>query len=153
MVLAIPDPFSVAATAVGLLKSTNDALNALRERAQRSKDLDIKDQINTLYDSVLGLKEVISRLTNENEDLRRQFEQQKRPPEVPKTTQVGDTNYYFKGDEGPFCQPCYDTKVKLVALLPSEPWNNGVRRACPVCGEYFYEKRMQFNNQIRLHRS
>ena len=52
------DPLSLASTAIGLLKSTTEALNALRERSQRSKDIDIKDQINTLYDNVLQLKEV-----------------------------------------------------------------------------------------------
>ena len=81
---------------------TTQALNALRERAQRSKDLDIKDQIVALYDNVLSLKEVVSRLLDENKDLRRQIEQQQNPPEKPTIRQVGETNYYYQNDEGPF---------------------------------------------------
>ena len=146
------DPISVASLALSLTKNATEALNALRERSKTTKDLDIKDQISTMYDHVLSLKEAVSRLVDENKDLRRQLAQQQLPAEKPKIKQVGQTNYYFKGDEGPFCQPCYDTKAKLVSLLPSEPWNNGVRRECPVCGEYFYEKRMVFNNQIQVRR-
>jgi len=135
------DPLSVATTAIGLLKSTTEALNALRERAQRTKDADIKDQINTLYDNVLELKEVISRLLDENKDLRRQLEQQHHPPEVPKIRQVGHTNYYFKGEEGPFCQPCYDTNGKLVPLSPQQKRQGGtVFRTCRVCNKLFYEE-------------
>ncbi|HTD20864.1 MAG TPA: hypothetical protein VK667_15165 [Ktedonobacteraceae bacterium] len=70
------DPISVATTAIGLLKSTNEALNDLRERAQRTKDLDIKDQISTIYDNILQLKEVLLRLLDENKELMHKLEQQ-----------------------------------------------------------------------------
>lgn len=137
------DPVSVASLSLQLLTKTTEALNALRERAQRSKDIDIKDQINTLYDNVLGLKEVVSRLLDENKALQRQIEKQQHPSEKPKIRQVGDANFYYLGDEGPFCQPCYDDKKKLVQLSPAEHWNGGVRRQCLVCKTYFYEKKMQ----------
>lgn len=69
------DPVSVATLALSLLVKTTQALNALREHAQRSKDIDIKDQIDTMYDNVLQLKEVILRLLDENRELERQVEQ------------------------------------------------------------------------------
>ena len=47
------DPISVASFALSLTKSATGALSALRERSKVSKDLDIKDQISTLYDNVL----------------------------------------------------------------------------------------------------
>jgi hypothetical protein len=50
------DPLAPANLALTLLGKTTDALNALRERAQRSKDLDIKDQIAALYDNVWDSK-------------------------------------------------------------------------------------------------
>ena len=96
------DPVSIASLSLQILGKTTEALNALRERAQRSKDLDIKDQIAALYDNVLSLKEVVSRLLDENKDLRRQIEQQQNPPEKPTIRQVGETNYYYQNDEGPF---------------------------------------------------
>jgi hypothetical protein len=135
------DPLALANLALSLLAKTTEGLNALRERSQRTKDLDIKDQINTLYDNILQLKEVMSRLLDENKDLRRQLEQQQHPPEKPKIKQVGQTNYYFVGDEGPYCQPCYDGKDKtLVTLLPPKRDTlGGLHRDCPVCHRPFYE--------------
>lgn len=135
------DPLALANLALSLLGKTSDALNALRERSQRSKDVDIKDQINTLYDIVLQLKEVISRLLDENEDVHRQLAEQQHPPEVPKIRQVGETNYYFFGDEGPYCQPCYDDKKKLVTLTPQRNNSAGRQyRECTVCQQTFYER-------------
>jgi hypothetical protein len=135
------DPVSVATLALSFLVKTTEALNALRERSQRSKDIDIKDQINTMYDNVLRLKEVILRLLDENRELERQLEQRQHPPEAPKLKQVGETSYYFKGDEGPFCQPCYDDKGKLVALSPQQQSQGGtVFRTCRVCNNIFYEQ-------------
>lgn len=137
------DPISVASFALSLTTKATEALNALRERAQRSKDSDIKGQVSELYDIVLQLKESISRLSDENKGLKQKLENEHMARvAIPKIRQVGDTNYYFQGNEGPYCQPCYDTKAKLVALPPSEPWNGGIRRECPVCHEYSYEKRM-----------
>jgi len=134
------DPISVASFALSLTSKATEALNALRERAQRSKDVEIKDQISTLYDIVLQLKEAISRLMDENKELKRQLEQQQLALVAVKIRQVGETNYYFQGDDGPFCQVCYDKDNKLVKLLPSQPWSGGIRTECPVCGEFFYEK-------------
>ena len=49
-----------------------------------------------------------------------------------------------------FCQACFDGKTgKLVALSPPEDWNRGVRRQCPVCKDYFYEKKMDFSSVKR----
>ncbi|MHB8218662.1 MAG: hypothetical protein ACYDDS_21530 [Candidatus Sulfotelmatobacter sp.] len=136
------DPVAVTNLALALLGKTTEALNALRERAQRTKDLDIKDQINTLYDNVLSLKEVMGRLLDENKELKRLLEQQQNVPEKPKITQAGDTNYYYLKGEGPYCQPCYDKTVKLVPLLPEQRTSWGAaKRDCPVCHQTFYEKK------------
>ncbi len=136
------DPISIASFALSLTKNTTEALKALRERSKASKDLDIKDQISTLYDNVLELKEVISRLLDENKELKQQLEQQQHPPERPKKVQVGDAFYYYLGDEGPFCPPCYDDKGKFVALPPPYVSDFGsISRRCLVCNNDFYEKR------------
>lgn len=135
------DPVSITSVSLQILSKTTDALNALRERAQRSKDIDIKDQINALYDNVLTLKEVVSRLLDENRDLQRKIEERQRPHVEPRIRQVGETNYYFVGDEGPYCQPCYDDKKKLVALTPQRKTSlQGLSRECHVCRQTFYEK-------------
>lgn len=126
------DSVSLTTLSFQILTKTTEALNALRERAQRSKDIDIKDQINALYDNALALKEVISRLSAENRALHQHLESQQRPPERPKIRQVGEVNYYFAGGEGPYCQPCYDKQGTFVALSPQETTSlSGLKRECP----------------------
>ena len=144
------DPVSIAGFALTLATKTTEALTALRERAQRSKDVDIKEQINTLFDNILQLKDVVSRLLDENRELldenrglRRQLEEQQHPGERPKIKQVGEANYYFIGEEGPFCQPCYVEKGKLVNLSPQKRTEFEVYRWCSVCKQNFSEGRIQ----------
>jgi len=141
------DPISVASFALSLIKTASEQLNKLRERAQATKDLEIKEHVGNLYDTINAIKEAFSRLADENRELKRKLEEQQfARVAVPKIKQVGDTNYYFVGDEGPYCQPCYDDKRKLVRLSPPEDWNRGVRRQCLVCNNYFYEKQMGFQS-------
>ena len=119
-------------------------LNAARERAKGSKDSDLKDHISTLQDSLLELKEVVRRLTDENDELRRMIAQLENPKEKPEIRQVGAVNYYFVGDKGPYCQPCYDVKEKLVALSPQQKGPSGaIHRDCLVCQLSFYETHVE----------
>jgi len=64
-----------------------------------------------------------------------------KPPE-PEIRQVGDVNYYYVGNKGPYCQPCFDEKRKLIFLTPPLDWNGGIRRKCEVCNKFFYERPM-----------
>jgi hypothetical protein len=140
------DLVSVANLALSLIKTAGEQLNKLRERAQTTKDLEIKEHVGNLYDTFNALREALSRMVDENKELKRQLEQEQLARvAIPKIRQVGDTNYYYQGEEGPFCQPCYLGTGKLVAVLPPESWNGGVRTECPVCHEFFYEKRMDFS--------
>src|SRR5262249_26474409 len=108
------DPISVASFALSLIKTAGEQLTKLRETAQATKDLEIKEQVGNLYDTINAIKEAFSRLADENRELRRQLETHKLAQAVlPKIKQVGETNYYFQGDEGPYCQPCYDKNGKL----------------------------------------
>jgi hypothetical protein len=120
------------------------ALSAIRERAQRSKDNDLKERISALYDSLLSLKEALLRLTQENEELKQRIAiLEGAEKSMPELRQVGDCNFYFVGEKGPFCQACYDGKGKLTALSPQQRWNGGIRRHCVLCQKYFYEQPMQ----------
>lgn len=69
----------------------------------------------------------------------------------PEIRQVGAVNYYFVGDKGPYCQPCYDEKGKRIFLTPPQKWNGGIRRKCEVCNKFFYEKPMtDFHGPVYL---
>jgi hypothetical protein len=57
----------------------------------------------------------------------------------PEIKQVGTTNYYFVGDKGPYCQPCYDLNHKLITLMPGQDYVGGFGRKCEVCNKVFME--------------
>jgi hypothetical protein len=125
-----------AKAAVDLLNIARKAVKNLSERGQASKDSAIKKSIGDLQDTFNSLREAISRLTEENAELRRAQIEPK-----PSIRQVGETNYYFVGEEGPYCQPCYHRISKLVPLSPREQNTSGSSRQCPVCYATFWEQR------------
>lgn len=132
------DDLALAQLAITVLTKSTEALTGLRERAQRSKDLDIKDGINALYDHNLKLKDVVSRLFDEISALKRQLEQQRNPPEI---RQIGASFYYYIGGKGPYCTPCLDEKNKPILLTPPHQKESGaVFRRCLVCNNVFYEQ-------------
>jgi len=144
------EPITTVAAASSVLSSTLNTLKAVRERAQTSKDRELKEAISTLYDNVLSLKEAVMLVTDENAQLRANNKQLKvrieelgQPAKeaMPELRQVGDVNYYFQKDKGPYCQRCFDGDGKLVMLSPQENWNGGQRRHCLLCGMYFQEHR------------
>jgi len=67
------DPLAPANLALTLLGKTTDALNALRERAQTLQRPRYQGPDRRAVRQRLGLKEVMSRLLDENKELRRQL--------------------------------------------------------------------------------
>lgn len=132
------EPNSVL-TALSLVEKTAKAINSARERAKTSKDTALKEIISDLYDDFLDLKAIVLRLTEENAELRRELSEQDQKPQKPEIRQVGETNYYFVGDQGPYCQPCYDGSGKLVPLMPRHNYVGGPGRKCEVCEKVFFE--------------
>jgi hypothetical protein len=133
-----------ANAATQILAKAFGGLGSLREQAKSSKDANLKENISKLYDDLLALKEVVIRVTDENAELKRAIARpaEVQPKPAPERRQVGAVYYYFQGEEGPFCQPCYIMRAKLVALDAAFGWSGGIRRQCPVCKEFFYEKPM-----------
>ena len=133
-------PIAAATTAAAqILSNTLAVLKAVRERAKTSKDAELKAQISDLYDSVLSLKEAVMLVSDENQQLRMQIAELSHPAEKPEIKQVGLTNYYFLGEKGPFCQPCYDVSGKLIPLAPQVRYAGGIGRKCEVCNKVFFE--------------
>jgi hypothetical protein len=136
---------STVSTAVQLLLSARKALNDAREHAAISKDTQMRVLVNTAYDQMAELKEAVARVVSENEKLTERIAELQGQREVtPEIRQVGEVNYYFVGEEGPYCQPCYDggKERRLVRVSPVETLTSGAeRRHCLVCNRIFYEKR------------
>lgn len=132
---------TTVAAAMDLLAKASKALDALRERAETSKDAELKESISNLYDHFLDLKELVLRIREENAELRRTVAAQAEKPPKPEIRQFGETHYYFVNEDGPFCQPCYDCHGRLVRLMPLQDYAGGPGRKCEVCDKVFFESR------------
>jgi hypothetical protein len=133
---------STVSTALELLNKARKGLEAVRERAQMSRDAALKSSVGTLYDDFNSLKSIIVRLTEENANLRQTISagvaEKSAKPEI---RQVGRTNYYYVGAEGPYCQPCYDVNKRLINLTPQQSYAAGTGRKCQVCNNLFIEEK------------
>jgi len=128
---------TTAATALQILNGTWTAVQNMRERIQASKDNALKESYGNLLDDFNSLRLIVVKLTEENEVLRQA--QIEKPP-TPIIRPEGETNYYFVGDEGPYCQPCYDLNRKLINLTQRQRFSGGIGRECLVCHQVFIEK-------------
>ena len=130
---------TTASTATTILANALRALESLREQAQKSKDATLKATIVRFYDELANLKSIVMRVEDENEELRRRLEEQSDDSRKPLIKQVGRVNYYYVGNEGPYCQVCYDSKGKLVTLTPQQEFWAGTGRKCALCTTVFVE--------------
>jgi hypothetical protein len=128
--------FTTAAAALKILETAWKTLGAVRERAQASKDNALKESVGNLLDDFNSLRFAVARLTEENDELRKA--QVEKPPR-PDIREVGRTNYYFAGEDGPYCQPCFDVKGKLIPLSPRQRYGSGFGKKCEVCKNLFIE--------------
>ena len=129
--------------ALDILGNASKSLESVRKRAKTSNDAALKESISNLYDDFLDLKAIIVCLTEENAGLRMQILQGIEKSTKPEIRQVGETNYYFVGERGPYCRPCYDRSSKFVPLSPQEQSTGGTSRECRVCYETFWEERQR----------
>lgn len=129
---------STAKTALDLIGKAATGLHSIRERAKTANDIALKENVSRLYDDFLDLKAIILQLTEENFELKRRIAQESEK-QKPQIRQVGKTIYYFVGEEGPFCQKCYDAGGKLVHLMPLDDFVIGSGRNCEVCKTVFIE--------------
>jgi hypothetical protein len=132
-------PFTTVAAATTILANAMKALDSLREQAKGSKDAALKESISNLYDNLLDMKAAVIRVEEENSELRRTIAQQAEKLPNPEPRQVGKAIYYFVGDKGPYCQPCYDGNHKLALLAPQAEYAGGLGRKCEVCNKVFFE--------------
>jgi hypothetical protein len=140
---------TATAAAVKILADTLSISKTAREQAKQSKDTELKGLISDLYDSVLSLKEALMLVSDENNELRRRIADLERPSAGPELRQVGSTNYYFQDGKGPYCQPCYDVKEKLIPLAPQAQYAGGLGRKCEVCNKVFFEDHERPQTLIR----
>lgn len=128
------------AAASQILASALKSLESLREQAKNSKDAGVKENISKLYDSFLDLKSSLLRVEEENGDLRRKVAELE-TAEKPEIRQVGETHYYYVGEKGPYCQPCFNVQNKLIPLMPlKHERGSGSYRRCEVCKTNFWER-------------
>jgi hypothetical protein len=128
---------ATAAKALEILNGTWTAIQNVRGRVEVSKDNALKVGYGGLLDDFNRLRVITIKLIEENDRLRGEQISNKPEPEI---RQHGNANYYFIGEDGPYCQPCYDgSNHRLVNLTPRQEFGNGMGRRCLVCDETFIE--------------
>jgi hypothetical protein len=133
--LPMVDPLSVVST-MSLISSAISSVKNAKDLAKQSSDTDLKDRISDVYDAILGMKERVLELDQQNRDLREQLTQK---ASVARNPEFG---YYFvDGDPDPHCQKCYEGSGKLIHFPSSRPFSEGIRRDCIVCDFTSWEKR------------
>jgi hypothetical protein len=128
---------TTAATALQILNGSWTAIQNMRERVQASKDNALKISFGGLFDDFNSLRVLVVKLSEENAELLAKWEGQRVQPEL---RQHGESNYYFVGESGPFCQPCYDKDRALRNLTPRKAFGSHVGRKCLVCQTIFTEE-------------
>jgi hypothetical protein len=115
---------SDVAAAIGLVKQA-------KELADQMKNLELKTLIVDLQSKLIDVKEEINELREENTRLKEEVKKASTPPEV--TMKDG---CYYKGEDGPFCVPCYDSQKKLMRLIAAthlESRMMHLKWKCGVC--------------------
>ncbi len=121
----------MAMSVVSDISSAINLVKQAKELAEKLKNLELKNVIVDLQSKLLDLKEEINRLREENAKLKQDLALATAPPEV--TTKDG---MYFKGEDGPFCTACYDSRKQLIRLVnPTDPERRmfHLHHKCPVC--------------------
>lgn len=130
------NPLHDASSIVSLVSSALSGTKSAADLANRSKDRELKKQLNDLLKDILQLQIKAGELDAENRALRSQLE--KRASIKPQ----GEFGYFFKdGESQPLCPKCLQSSPsKEVYLMPLQTYSGGLRRKCPVCNEPYWEK-------------
>ena len=133
--MILPHDASLAASALQILNSALGAVKQTRETAKDIKDSAIKQQINTVYDYIIELKETLLELKEENVELRHRLDDKQ---SIRRDNQTG---YVYKGEDAdPFCPRCYEKDDKSIHLDPPHRSVHGqVSRYCRACCQVYYE--------------
>lgn len=101
-----------------------------------AKMLGVSQNSPTLYTGSLNkLRELSRSLTQQRSH------QELRTIDKLKPKPFGDAIYYIRESENiPYCPACYGTKGHEVPLSASQNWEGGIRRQCPACKNFFWEK-------------
>jgi len=111
---------------MSILDTAKDAY----ELAKTSATLELREKINALREQAVDLQEENLKLKEENLSLRKKYDTRK--------DLVYRGSYYFlvceDGEDGPFCQRCFDSEGKLIRLQGgvNDKW------ACRECKSAFY---------------
>lgn len=106
------------------IKNVLENVNAIKEIAEATQNLDLKEKIIDLKEQVLELRE-------ENLKLKVRLREQEQ------FNMVFDEFVYWneKGEEkdGPYCPVCWDNNQKAIRLTKEDNYVAGIGRLCRVC--------------------
>lgn len=89
---------------------------------------DLSMQLVDAKTEMLGMKDQINKLTQENKDLKERLEAKEQGKPI-----FDNGVYKFEGDDGVYCPSCFDSKQRKIRLNKVPPGFD-VRYECNSCG-------------------
>jgi len=95
------------------------------EFAKKVKDIELESKL-------LDLKGMINDLKGENLDLKEKIGELEKTSKLKSELVVKD-EYYYQGEDGPFCTKCFDDEGKLIRVVTEWKQTGQTCRKCPKC--------------------
>lgn len=131
-----------------LINSAIGATKNARELAIDTSDIALKEQISSVFDLLLTIRERALALDDEVRDLKAQL--------ADKAAYVGPLAphgyFYATSDErnqSPLCPSCFQLAPRQIGFMgEARTWNGGLKRDCKKCGKSLFEEPMQTSTKL-----
>lgn len=119
---------------MGILDDAKEVANAVHE----IHNLDLYQRVLALHSDIIELVEQNNRLRAENADLKKQQDINARlyPVSRPRLAYHLRGDNETKGDDGPFCNICWDIDKKLVRMRSYQSGAGGGDIVCDYCARH-----------------
>jgi regulator of replication initiation timing len=148
---------TIALTLAQIANTTIAAVKQAKDMVGQSKESTaVKEQLITIYDHVLELKEKISDFQDANHALEvENRELKERLAQKESIERRGEFGYFFKkGEDDPLCPKCYQEFDRVTYLSKVKSYSNGaIKRVCIVCHHHCYEREGQSLQHLPRSRS
>lgn len=135
-----------------LFNTIATAAKTVGNLAKGATEIEEKQQLNEVYDVLIGLKQSVAELEDDNRALKNQNQELQEQLSLRQAmVRQGDNNYFYQeGDEVPFCPVCWEKDGKPVHLTAVMEDTPGYRkRKCRVCTAEYYESKPQRSYDAR----
>ena len=134
--------FPVVVSTAALISNALNSVKSARDLAKDASDIELRDQIACVYDTLQDLRERLLTLDDDNRKLRAEL--------AAKTAYVGPLpphGYFFASSdslrEHPICPACYQGRQQVGYMTDLQNWAGDLKRSCKLCRKSIFEREMQ----------